>query len=88
MKIHARFHLGETARVKGSSKVDGEWRSIEMVRTKLYPVQGEPFGSATPNGSIEMVIANPDAAQVFLNAPLGQEFDVVFSLVEKAAETP
>lgn len=29
-----------------------------------------------------MLIANPDACQVFRDAPLGAEFDVVFSLVE------
>ena len=79
MKIHAKFRLYETARVEASGRVDGKWKQIEMLRVKLSPVQGEPFGSATPFGSIEMIIANSEAAGVFDNAPIGQEFDVLFS---------
>jgi len=61
--------------------VDGKWGSIEGLRVKLQPVQGEPFGSATPSGQLEMVIANPEAAAVFSEADLGQEFDVLFNAV-------
>jgi len=87
MKIHARFWLAEDGRVKSSRHVEGnQWETVESIRVKLYPVQGEPFGQATPSGSLEMVIANPDAAKLFREAAIGQEFDAVFSLVEKPAE--
>ncbi len=90
MQIHARFSLGETARIRcyapNPEGGDKQWVQVEGVRVKLSPVSGEPFGSATPGGSLEMVIANPDASQSFLDAPLGQEFDAVFSLVEPKGE--
>jgi hypothetical protein len=86
MKIHARFSLGETARIRcyapNPEGKDKQWILGEGVRVKLSPVSGEPFGSATPGGNLEMVIANPEAANVFLNAPIGAEFDAVLSLVE------
>lgn len=93
MKIHARFSLTETARVKmytraKSPRPNGEtWEQVTGVRVKLQPVQGEPFGSATPGGQLEMVIANPDAAKVFNDAEIDQEFDVVFSLIERPDAT-
>ncbi len=86
MKIHARFWLVEDGRVESSRLVEGRWETTESIRVKLYPVQGEPFGQATPSGQLEMVIANPEAAQLFRDAPIGQEFDAVFSLVEPAKE--
>ncbi len=82
MKIHARFRLGETVRCRMYTLEDGKYVPVEGVRVKLSPVQGEPFGSATPGGSLEMVIANPVAAQEFLDAPLDQEYDAYFSRVE------
>lgn len=87
MSIHARFSLGETARLKcyapNPEGRDKQWVMVEGVRVKLSPVTGEPFGSATPGGQLEMVIANPVAAKVFLDAPIGAEFDAIFSEVAK-----
>ncbi|MGH2478513.1 MAG: hypothetical protein ACRDHW_02510 [Ktedonobacteraceae bacterium] len=60
----------------------GEWEVVEAARVKLGAVQGEPFGSATPSGSLDMVIVNPAALKIFREAKLGQEFDVLFSPVE------
>lgn len=80
MQIHARFCLLETSRISLFQKnADGQWVPGEGTRVKLSPVQGEPFGSATPGGSLEMVIANPAASAVFLGSPIGQEFDVLFT---------
>ena len=85
MKIHARFRLGETTRCRMYKPGENnKWEPVEGVRVKLSPVTGEPFGSATPSGQIEMTIANPLAAQAFLDAPLDQEYDVFFSRVEDA----
>lgn len=78
MRVHARFKLYEDARAQAYS--GGGY--VPAQRVKLSAVQGEPFGTATPQGTIDMLIANPDAAKVFREAPLGAEFDVVFSLVE------
>lgn len=87
--IHARFSLGEVTRIKcyappkGNNK-NGPWEIVQGVRVRLSPVSGEPFGSATPGGSLEMVIVNPGAVQIFNDAEIGQEFGAIFSLVEVA----
>lgn len=83
-QVHARFKLAEDARVTGFSrqKKDGSgWEYVDGNRVKLYPVQGGPFGEATPGGSLEMVIVNPEAAKLFSEARIGQEYDVVFTPV-------
>jgi len=88
-KVHARFRLAEDTRVTGFSrqKKDGTgWEYINGRRVKLYPVQGGPFGEATPQGELTIVILNPDAVNVFAEAEMGQEFDVVFSPVEKSEQ--
>lgn len=79
MQVHARFYLTEDARVS-------YWNNggyIDAARFKLAAVKGEPFGPSTPNGTIEMLIVNPEASAVFRNVPLGKEFDVFFSPVEE-----
>lgn len=74
MQVHARFSITETAR-------QYYWQAPGQAnRVKLQAVKGEPFGSATPSGNVDMLIVNPEAAAVFLNAPIGAEFDVVFTL--------
>ena len=83
-QIHAQFILSEFARVYCHRQREPypDWEKVEGVRVKLAPSIGEPFGSATPGGSVEMVIANPDAEKVFADAPLGQKFDFLISPVE------
>lgn len=79
MNVHARFYLTEDARVS-------YWTSEgykDAARFKLAAVKGEPFGPATPQGTIDMLILNPEALKMFRGAELGQEFDVIFSPVEK-----
>jgi hypothetical protein len=78
MRVHARFSLVEDARLS-------YWHNggyIDAARFKLAAVKGEPFGPATPQGTIEMLIVNPEASAVFRNVQLGTEFDVVFSPAE------
>lgn len=83
MQIHARFSLGEVARIKmyapNPEGKDKQWVPVEGVRVKLSPITAEPFGSATPGGQLEMVIANPEVVTEFLNAHIGQEYDMLFS---------
>jgi len=81
MKVHARFKLYEDARAQTYSS--GGY--VPAARVKFSAVQGEPFGTATPQGTIEMLIVNPDAFKMFHDAELGQEFDVLFSPVPKEA---
>jgi hypothetical protein len=83
-QIHARFSLSEVARIRChvfDPKAPGSWRQTEGVRVKMVPVSGEPFGSATPGGQVEMVVANPLAAQMFSSATIDQQFDFVMSPV-------
>ena len=80
MRVHARFKLYDDARAQGYSGSG----YVEAARVKLSAVQGEPFGSATPSGNIEMLIVNPDAFKMFHEAKIGQEFDVFFSPVEES----
>ena len=82
MQVHARFYLSEDARV--SYWTNGGY--VDAARFKFAAVKGEPFGPATPQGQIDMLIVNPEALALFRGADLGQEFDVVFSLVEKTKE--
>ncbi len=85
--VHARFRLAEDTRVTGFSrqKKDGSgWEYMNGNRVKLYPVQGEPFGDATPNGELMMTILNPEAAKIFTEAEMGQEYDIMISPVRKA----
>ncbi len=78
-QVQARFRLAEDARAGYYN--NGEY--TDAARVKLFAVKSEPFGPATPNGTIEMFIANPGAVEVFRNAPIGQEYDVVFAPVPK-----
>lgn len=82
--IHARFRLERVDRMGGYYKASGEQeaKAVEGAYVTLRAVQGEPFGSATPSGDIHMGIVNPSAAQVFFDARIGQEFDVILSHVE------
>lgn len=87
-QVHARFRLAEDGRVEsGAYDENRTWVKTEALRVKLYPVPGDPYGSATSTGSLEMVIANPEAIPFFKNAPIGQEYDVVFSLVATKKQT-
>lgn len=86
--IRARFRFEEEARVHcyvANRSGQGSWEPTEGLRVKLFPVQDEPFGSATPGGQLEMVIASPEAKQVFHGLPIGTEFDVIFVPREKPA---
>lgn len=85
MNIHARFTLNSVTRGQGYFKASGEEEAkvVEAASVQLLAVQGEPFGAYTPSGKIDMFIVNPSASQVFFDAPIGQEFDIVFSPVHK-----
>lgn len=76
-KVHARFRLSEDARA--SYWQDGGY--VPAARIKMSAVKGEPFGSSTPQGNVEMFIVNPEAIDVFRDVELGQEFDVIFTPV-------
>lgn len=80
--IQARFNLQEVTRVRCSVYKNQTYESVEGIRVKMNPVHGEPFGTATPGGELMMVIANPEAAILFLHAPIGQEFDFRISPVQ------
>lgn len=79
-QVHARFHLIEVTRTRYWA--DG--KAHEAARVEFGAVQGEPFGPATPQGNFKALIVNPSAAKVFLDAPIGQEFDFIISPVKKA----
>lgn len=82
--VHARFRVSQYTRFPS-------WHRDEPLMNKfaLHGVQGEPFGSATPSASMEMVIANPEAAALFITAlESGTELDVTFSLVPQPAPKP
>ncbi len=79
MKVHARFRLYKDARSQYWH--DGCYKPAADV--ELAAVAGPPFGPATPQGTIKMLIVNPEAIQVFRDADLGQEYDVIFTPVQK-----
>lgn len=87
MKVHARFRLDQVNRGQGYFKEPNSTenpRSIESAHVLLSAVQGEPFGAYTPSGKMDMFIVNPAASQMFFDASIGQEFDILISPVEKS----
>lgn len=87
LKVHARFKLEKVTRGQGYFKEPGstaEPRSIEAAHVLLNAVQGEPFGAYTPSGKLDMFIVNPAASQMFFDAKIGQEFDILISPVRKS----
>ena len=83
MRVHARFHVQAHTRTSGY----GYGGKTVADQFKLYGVKGEPFGSATPNASMDMTILSPEAAHLFKEALETNRFvDVYFSLVEDAQE--
>lgn len=87
MSVHARFRLDEVRRSQAFYKKPEEdntkAESVESAYVTLNAVQGEPFGAYTPSGKMEMLIVNPTASQMFFDAPIGQEFDLLISPVQK-----
>jgi len=49
------------------------------IKVKLSPVQGEPFGTATPSGSMEMLILNDEASK---ELKIGKEYFIDITEVE------
>jgi hypothetical protein len=82
--VHARFRLDTDSRLTHYQKnrETGNYEAVEAAQVKLGAVQGEPFGSASPSGSMEMVIVNPEAIRLFREAELGQEYDLYISAVK------
>ncbi len=75
--VLAQFYMVETLRIQYNGNPP------EALRVKFAPVQGEPFGTATPQGTLEMLIANSAAAKVFHDAPMGQKFNIEINAVEE-----
>ncbi len=85
-QVHARFSLYQVNRGTGWFKAtsEEEAKPVESAQITLNATQGEPFGAYTPSGKLEMFIVNPAAAQMFFDAPIGQEFDILISPVAPA----
>lgn len=80
------FVLQEVTRVLTSRLREGSpgYEQLEGLRVKAFATSKPPFGAATPMGSLEIVIANPDACKIFRDAPIGSEIDATFILRPKA----
>jgi hypothetical protein len=80
--VQAQFRVIEKAEVEayGNSGGGGGGSSGKPInwRLKLAAVRGEPFGSATPQGTIEMLITNPTAAE---RLQVGQAYLLTFEPV-------
>lgn len=85
-QVHARFRLDQVNRSQGYYCAPGEHetKTVEAAYVTLGAVKGDPFGAASPSGRFEMLIVNPPAAQMFFDAKIGQEFDILISPVEQA----
>lgn len=81
-QVLARFRLVEVTRTPYYITKSGQEMTVEeATRVKLALVKGEPFGSAPPQGNIDALIVNPEATRVFLDAPINQEFSILFTPV-------
>lgn len=88
-QVLGKFHISSIARHRTWEK------PYHAITIELGASQGEPFGSATPSGSIKMTIANPEAQKVFLDAwqkmvederQKSPEFYVTFTLDEEGSK--
>lgn len=78
MFVRAKFQINGVKKFKAW---DGSWAWTVY----LSPVTGDPlYGKATPSGSIEMTIANPDAAAKF-EEHLGEAIFVDFTKTVSAS---
>jgi len=75
-KVLCKFHLYSIERIPWY----GEQK--EATKFKFAPDQGEPFGKATPQGNIEMVVVNPAAAEQLTKHQINTSFYVTFEPVE------
>jgi hypothetical protein len=82
--VKMKFSLQQVIRMPYTT--DGETK--EATNITLSPVKGDPFGPSTPSGTLNAVIVNPDAAKVFNDASIGQEFDIILSPVQAPAPAP
>lgn len=71
-KVLAKFRVNSIEEVEYYHTV-GEIATAK--RIKASAVHGQPFGSATPQGSIDMLVVNMEAANHF---HVGKEYFVTF----------
>jgi hypothetical protein len=64
--VEARFHLSEITSYPHNQSAD--YGTAKMVRIKMNAAKHGTFGKASPNGSLEMLIANPGAYEIFEKA--------------------
>jgi len=77
MTVVARFKV-QTIELLPHGGWPGQPKVIAR-RVNFYPIKGEPFGTATPTGSLSMTITNPDAADQF---ELEGVYELTFEKVE------
>lgn len=70
--VLAKFRVVKISHVE--AWVNGK---VEAHEIQMAPVQGEPFGPATPSGQVQMLILHDAAAEQF---HLGKEYFVTFKL--------
>lgn len=64
--IEARFHLSEITSLPYGNP--GDYGTAKVVKIKMNAAKHGTFGKASPNGSLEMMIANPGAYKIFEDA--------------------
>ena len=80
MFVKCKFYVGSI-----EQSPYGGWSDVPKTisyRVRMSAVSGEPFGTLTPNGSVDMLIINQEAAKYF---ELEGEYEVIFKRVEKAS---
>lgn len=75
--LQAQMFLVEVGRVQHYSD------EKQATRVKLTGVQGEPFGLATPQASMDMLIVNRAAQRLLHDLPIGQKLNIYFEIVEE-----
>lgn len=81
-QVKARFYLLEVTRTPYNTTGPQGLTIGEATRVKFAPVKGEPFGPATPQGQLDMLIVNPEAGAVFQNASISQQFDILITPIQ------
>jgi hypothetical protein len=75
--LQAQFYITQTLRTQYHTAPH------HATIVKMAGVQGEPFGSATPQANLEMQIVNLAAQDAIHNLKPGQRLNVYFEVVEE-----
>jgi hypothetical protein len=75
--LQAQFYLTEVGRSQFYTAPG------QATRVKMQAAQGEPFGPATPQGNLDMLVVNEAAQELLHSLKIGKKFNLYFEPIEE-----